>query len=77
MELESLIRQDVERTFPDMSEFRDKNTQETLTTILVIWCKLNPDISYRQGMHELLAVIYLVVSTDSVQIDASVPQTDR
>lgn len=65
LELENLIRQDVERTFPDQELFRQKSVQNLLTSVLLIWCKLNPEISYRQGMHELLAVIYLVVEKDS------------
>lgn len=36
-----------------------------MTRILLIWSKLNSDISYRQGMHELLAPILLVVDGDA------------
>ena len=65
LELETLIRQDVERTFPELETFREKSVQDILTNILFIWCKLNSDISYRQGMHELLAVLYLVLQKDA------------
>ncbi len=60
-----MIKQDVLRTFPSMSLFRSVKVQELLERILFLWCKLNPDVGYRQGMHELVAVIYYVVSKDS------------
>jgi TBC1 domain family protein 5 len=65
MELKTTISQDVIRTFPSLLLFRDPKVQEVLERILFIWCKLNPDIGYRQGMHELVAVIYYVVSQDA------------
>lgn len=34
--------------------------------ILFIFCKLNPDIGYRQGMHEILAPILWVVERDAL-----------
>ena len=37
-----------------------------LLDILFIYCKLNPDIGYRQGMHEVLAPILWVVSRDAI-----------
>lgn len=37
-----------------------------MVDILFIYCKLNPDLGYRQGMHELLAPILWVVDRDSV-----------
>ncbi|KAI8816106.1 rab-GTPase-TBC domain-containing protein [Fimicolochytrium jonesii] len=68
-ELQKVIRQDVERTFPDEPTFRSKDTQDLMTGILFIWCKLNMDVSYRQGMHELLAPILLVVKRDALDPD--------
>ncbi|KAJ3188805.1 TBC1 domain, member 5 [Gaertneriomyces sp. JEL0708] len=64
IELQKIIRQDVERTFPDQPMFREKEIQDIMVAVLFIWCKLNPDVSYRQGMHELLAPILLVVEQD-------------
>ncbi|KAJ3063995.1 TBC1 domain, member 5 [Podochytrium sp. JEL0797] len=63
-EIQKTIRQDVERTIPDHPFFRSPTVQETMLHILFIWCKLNPSISYRQGMHELLAPILFVVDAD-------------
>jgi TBC1 domain family protein 5 len=34
--------------------------------IIFIFCKLNPDIGYRQGMHEVLAPILWVVERDAI-----------
>ncbi|KAI8636917.1 rab-GTPase-TBC domain-containing protein [Parasitella parasitica] len=68
-EIRTVIRQDVERTFPDVDFFRDNHVQQRLTDILFIYCKLNRDVSYRQGMHELLAPLYWVLATESLDTD--------
>ncbi|KAJ3080196.1 hypothetical protein HK102_003224 [Quaeritorhiza haematococci] len=47
-ELQKIIKQDVERTFPDQTYFREPYVQSAMTAILFIWCKVNPDVSYRQ-----------------------------
>jgi TBC1 domain family protein 5 len=46
--------------------FRDPQVQYDLTNILYIQAVANPDIGYRQGMHELLASIYLAMDSDSL-----------
>ena len=51
---------------PDNLYFREPSTQNILLTILFIFCKLNPDLGYRQGMHEVLAPIIWVVSRDAI-----------
>jgi TBC1 domain family protein 5 len=33
---------------------------------IFVWCKANPEIGYRQGMHEILALILWVVERDAV-----------
>ncbi|GAN10645.1 TBC1 domain family member 5 [Mucor ambiguus] len=68
-EIRKVIRQDVERTFPDVDFFRENDVQQRLTDILFIYCKLNREVSYRQGMHELLAPFYWILATES--LDAS------
>ncbi|CAO3640253.1 unnamed protein product [Mucor hiemalis] len=67
-EIRKVIRQDVERTFPDVDFFREDEVQQRLTDILFIYCKLNLDVSYRQGMHELLAPIYWVLALESLDL---------
>lgn len=42
-----------------------------LLDILFIYCKLNLDIGYRQGMHEILAPILWVVSRDAVNLETA------
>lgn len=67
-ELSKTIESDVQRTFPDESYFRPAHIQERLVRILLIYCKLHEDISYRQGMHELAALILRVVDEDATAV---------
>lgn len=67
---------------PDNLYFRQPETQRMLLDILFIWSKLNPDIGYRQGMHEVLAPILWVVERDSIsdskqEISAGEPSLDN
>ncbi|WVQ76367.1 hypothetical protein IAR50_006032 [Cryptococcus sp. DSM 104548] len=65
-ELRATIRQDVDRTFPDMPYFQLERVQRCMTTALFIFSVLNPDVGYRQGMHELFACCLLAVDRDSL-----------
>lgn len=56
-----MIQQDLSRLYPEYSFFWQEKVQEILNNILFIWSKENPIPSYRQGMHELLAVVFLVL----------------
>ena len=47
--------------------FRQPSTQNMMLDILFIFCKLSPDIGYRQGMHEVLAPILWVVERDAIE----------
>ncbi|GAA5865285.1 hypothetical protein JCM3774_004923 [Rhodotorula dairenensis] len=67
LELRKTIRQDVLRTFPDVEYFRSVAAQDRLTDLLFIFCKLTPQIGYRQGMHELLAPLLWLVDYDSLE----------
>eukprot|EP01027_Heterolobosea_sp_BB2_P010526 GEZU01015441.1.p1 GENE.GEZU01015441.1~~GEZU01015441.1.p1 ORF type:complete len:208 (+),score=24.35 GEZU01015441.1:130-753(+) len=64
-ELEKTIEQDLKRLFPEYEFFQDKTIQETMKTVLFVWSLDNPEYSYRQGMHEVLAPIALAVSRDA------------
>ncbi|KAK4051847.1 hypothetical protein OIV83_002552 [Microbotryomycetes sp. JL201] len=75
LELRRTIRQDVQRTFPELDYFRDPATQDKLVNLLHICCKLTPEIGYRQGMHELVAPILWIVDFDSVDCDADTPES--
>ncbi|KAF2718256.1 RabGAP/TBC [Polychaeton citri CBS 116435] len=67
-ELRAEILQDVERCMQEMSYFQQPETQRILLDVLFIFCKLNPDVGYRQGMHELLAPILWVVEHDAIRL---------
>lgn len=55
----------------ELEFFRQDSTQLMMCNILFVYCKLNPDLSYRQGMHELLAPILWVVDQDAVDLGQS------
>lgn len=57
--MKKLIQLDLQRTYQEIDLFLADNTKKILGNILFIWAKENPDISYKQGMNELLAMFYL------------------
>ncbi|CZS93540.1 hypothetical protein WAI453_001068 [Rhynchosporium graminicola] len=65
-EIRAEIFQDVERCMPEEPYFRRPETQRILLDVLFIFCKINQDVGYRQGMHELLAPILWVVEQDAI-----------
>eukprot|EP00742_Colponemidia_sp_Colp-10_P005315 GILJ01005679.1.p1 GENE.GILJ01005679.1~~GILJ01005679.1.p1 ORF type:complete len:636 (-),score=103.04 GILJ01005679.1:97-1725(-) len=56
-ELKNEIRKDIDRTYQEKDFFQNMLIKEQMLQILFLWCKQHPDISYRQGMNELLAPI--------------------
>ncbi|RPA89109.1 RabGAP/TBC [Choiromyces venosus 120613-1] len=62
------IFQDIERCMPENTYFRDPTIQNSLLNTLFIYCKLNADVSYRQGMHEIVAIILWVVACDAISL---------
>ncbi|GFE54646.1 TBC domain containing protein, putative [Babesia ovis] len=60
------IWQDVERTYQERSLFKQDCVRKTLQNILYVWSREHDYISYRQGMNELLAVVYIVCYRDQV-----------
>ncbi|KAL8436995.1 hypothetical protein ACSSS7_001245 [Eimeria intestinalis] len=65
-ELQEEIWRDIERTYPERALFSRIETRRSLQRVLFAWAKKNSDISYRQGMNELLAVIYSVCSREGL-----------
>ncbi|XP_055378420.1 TBC1 domain family member 5 homolog B isoform X2 [Condylostylus longicornis] len=63
-ELFSIIKQDVVRTFPGVDFFRKPFVQDAMTNILFYYAREHPYMSYRQGMHEILAPILFVMFYD-------------
>jgi hypothetical protein len=56
-QLQEEIKQDLERLHPGDDFFGREVIQEMMLRILTVWCRHNPDLSYRQGMHELLSFV--------------------
>jgi TBC1 domain family protein 5 len=52
---------------PEEPYFRQPHTQRMMLDILFVFCKINQDVGYRQGMHELLAPIFWVVDQDAIE----------
>ena len=60
---------------PEEPYFRLPNTQRLMLDILFIFCKINQDVGYRQGMHEILAPILWVIEHDSVSYENKTERT--
>ena len=58
--LKDLINKDLDRTYRDIDLFLQNKVRNILANVLYIWAKENPEVSYGQGMNELLAVIFIV-----------------
>lgn len=58
-DLKKIISLDINRTYQDYKLFNDDKVKENLVNLLYIWSKENQTLSYKQGMNEILAVIYL------------------
>ena len=59
-DLKNSINKDLDRTRQEIDLFLQSKIKNILANVLYIWSKENQDISYRQGMHELLAILFLV-----------------
>jgi myotubularin-related protein 1/2 len=53
------INTDLQRLYPAGNEsfFQNELYLSTLRHVLFVWCRLHPDVSYRQGMHDVVAVV--------------------
>ncbi|KAI0213958.1 TBC1 domain family member 5 [Lamellibrachia satsuma] len=63
-ELRMTIQQDVIRTFPEIEFFKAPSLRETMIMVLFCFARHVGKLSYRQGMHELLAPIIFVLHCD-------------
>ena len=66
-ELKQKIRLDVQRTFQERPLFLLQEIQEMMVSILFTWSKCNAEISYKQGMNELLGILIFVGYADMPQ----------
>ncbi|XP_952920.1 GTPase activator, putative [Theileria annulata] len=63
-ELMDEIWQDIERTYQERSLFQRESVRKSLQRILFVWSMEHNYISYKQGMNELLAIIYITCYRD-------------
>lgn len=63
-ELMKAIERDVRRTFPEMEYFHSESVRKLLVNVLFCYAQEYKELSYRQGMHELLAPLVFVVHCD-------------
>ncbi|XP_047739687.1 TBC1 domain family member 5 [Hyalella azteca] len=63
-EMKRLIRQDVERTFPEERFFHLPVIQEMMVAIIFCYSKEHPDVGFKQGLHEVLAPLLQVLDSD-------------
>ncbi|KAL5259329.1 hypothetical protein ACHWQZ_G009689 [Mnemiopsis leidyi] len=59
-ELRKVIMQDIKRTYPGELMFEQIEIRDIMLNILFIYAREQPEIDYKQGMHELLAPIVYV-----------------
>lgn len=64
----------MERTFQERPLFQVKEVQELMVSILFIWAKENPKISYKQGMNELLGIILFVAYAEQAPEQLNISQ---
>lgn len=69
MELEKEIVQDIERLYPDNEFFQLKHIKECMQRVLFIYARQNPQLSYKQGMHELLAPIVYILEREKIFVE--------
>lgn len=67
-ELLDSVEKDVLRTYPE-HEFFDDGAKIALKAILFIYGKLNPGVSYVQGMNELAGTLYFVFANNKLSRD--------
>ena len=58
------IWKDVVRTQQSIAWFVEKETQDLCARVLLVWSLAHPEVGYKQGMNELLAVIVYLVCTE-------------
>ena len=67
--MRDLITQDIERTSQEFEFFTLKKVKDILVGMLFLWAKENHDISYKQGMNEILAIIVFAYFAERVAVE--------
>eukprot|EP01028_Stygiella_incarcerata_P005877 TRINITY_DN2429_c0_g1_i1.p1 TRINITY_DN2429_c0_g1~~TRINITY_DN2429_c0_g1_i1.p1 ORF type:complete len:550 (-),score=194.19 TRINITY_DN2429_c0_g1_i1:144-1793(-) len=70
-QLQDEIKQDLERLHPGDDFFGREDVQEMMLRVLTVWCRHNPSLSYRQGMHELLSFLLFACHSETWVEDES------
>ena len=63
-DMKDTIYKDVVRTYQEYKFFNKKEVRDQLVSTLYFWAKTYPMFSYRQGMNEIIAVIYFVFASE-------------
>ena len=58
-DMKDLIELDLKRTYQELNLFHDEKIIKMLSNILLIWSKENIDLGYKQGMNDLLSIIFI------------------
>ncbi|KAK2198221.1 bifunctional Rab-GTPase-TBC domain superfamily/Rab-GTPase-TBC domain [Babesia duncani] len=69
-ELQEEIWQDIERTYQERPLFQNEQVKKSLQGILYVWSLEHDYISYKQGMNELLGLIYIACYRDQFMCDS-------
>jgi hypothetical protein len=78
-ELEKEIDQDVIRTYPELDYFKAQRVRDMLRRVLLVYARREPEVGYKQGMHELLAPMLYLYERQALSADeaAGVDATTR
>lgn len=57
-DMREVIHKDIVRTYQEYEFFKRKDIRDQIVSTLYYWSKTYPMFSYRQGMNEIIAVIY-------------------
>lgn len=58
-EMKELINLDLDRTYQELKQFHNANIKTMLGNILFIWSKENEDLSYKQGLNDIISLFFL------------------
>ncbi|KAK6465672.1 hypothetical protein DFJ63DRAFT_333090 [Scheffersomyces coipomensis] len=71
IELLEIIVLDIDRLFPGESFYQSSTSiihKKHLIEVLYVWSKCNPQVGYKQGIHEILGLFYMNLYHESIDI---------
>jgi len=71
-DMRDTIYRDVVRTYQEYKFFLRKEIRDQMVSTLYYWSKTYPMFSYRQGMNEIIAVIYFVFFAEKAGWDEDI-----